>query len=308
MERADLDHDLIIEGYEPDDEDNKLTFEVDPKAFFVMDETETQIAPYDRQFASKSVGKRAMQLFAGPFMNFLLAIVIFVLIGLFQGVPSNDAIIANVVSNSPADAAGMESGDKITQINGSSISTWEEFTSIVVENPKKELSMTVLRDGKEEALTVVPKEIETRGETIGRVGVERVMDKSFGEAIKFGFVQPYEMTKLILTNLGMLVTGQVSIEMLSGPVGIYDVTDQVVQTGFVNFMTWTAILSVNLGVINLVPLPALDGGRLLFVGIEAVRGKPVDPQKEGIVHFVGIALLMLLMIVVTWNDIQRLFL
>lgn len=106
----------------------------------------------------------------------------------------------------------------------------------------------------------------------------------------------------------MLITGQVSIDMLAGPVGIYDATDQVVQTGLVNFLMWTAMLSVNLGIINLVPLPALDGGRLLFVGIEAVRGKPVDPQKEGLVHFIGFALLMLLMIVVTWNDIQRLFL
>src|SRR5690625_5662752 len=95
--------------------------------------------------------------------------------------------------------------------------------------------------------------------------------------------------------------------MLAGPVGIYDLTDQVVQTGFMSFLMWTAMLSVNLGIINLVPLPALDGGRLLFVGIEAIRGKPVDPQKEGFVHFVGFALLMLLMIVVTWNDIQRLF-
>ena len=91
-------------------------------------------------------------------------------------------------------------------------------------------------------------------------------------------------------------------------IGIYDFTDQAVQSGFVTFLRWMAILSVNLGIVNLVPLPALDGGRLLFVGIEAVRGKPVDPQKEGIVHFIGFALLMLLMIVVTWNDIQRLFL
>lgn len=308
VERADLDHDLIIEGYEPDDEDNKLTFGVDPKAFFVMDETETQIAPYDRQFASKSVGKRAMQLFAGPFMNFLLAIGIFVLLGLIQGVPSDEAVVAGVQPDSPAEAAGFEDGDKITQINGSSISTWEEFTTIVTKNPEKEISMTVIREGEEESLTVVPKEVEAQGQTIGRVGIQRVMNKSLGEAIKFGFVQPYELTKLILTNLGMLITGQVSIDMLSGPVGIYDVTDQVVKTGFMNFMTWTALLSVNLGIVNLVPLPALDGGRLLFVGIEAIRGKPMDPQKEGIVHFIGFALIMLLMIVVTWNDIQRLFL
>jgi len=106
----------------------------------------------------------------------------------------------------------------------------------------------------------------------------------------------------------MLITGQLPIETLSGPVGIYDATDQIVQTGFTNFLLWTAMLSINLGIVNLVPLPALDGGRLLFVGIEAVRGKPIAPEKEGLFHFVGFAFLMLLMIIVTWNDIQRLFL
>src|SRR5699024_7669716 len=121
----------------------KLSFEVDSKAFFVMDETETQIAPYDRQFASKSVGKRAAQLFAGPFMNFVLAIVIFILIGLFQGVPTDKAVIGSVMDDSPAEEAGFESGDEVVRINGSSISTWEEFHKIVTDNPKKELSMTV---------------------------------------------------------------------------------------------------------------------------------------------------------------------
>src|SRR5699024_9117942 len=113
--------------------------------------------------------------------------------------------------------------------------------------------------------------------------------------------------KMILNSLFMLVTGQLSLDALSGPVGIYDVTDQVVSYGFISYLTLTAVLSVNIGIIYLVSLIALDVCRLLFVGIEAVRVIPVDPQKEGIVHVIGIALLMLLMIVVTWNDIQRLF-
>ncbi|WP_099158131.1 RIP metalloprotease RseP [Virgibacillus ndiopensis] len=308
VEHADLDHRLVIEGYEIDEEDHKLSFEVDRKAFFVMDEKETQIAPYDRQFASKSVGKRAMQLFAGPMMNFLLAIVLFFLLGLIHGVPTERAIIDEAQPGSPAAEAGFQHKDEIVQIEGNSISTWEEFTKIVQDNPEEELAMTVKRDGKTEDLTIVPDKIETQGMTIGQIGVTHLFEKSITGTLKYGFVQTYDTTKLILTNLVMLVTGQYSIDMLSGPVGIYDVTDQVVQTGFMNFVMWTAILSVNLGIVNLVPLPALDGGRLLFVGIEAVRGKPIDPQKEGIVHFIGFALLMLLMLVVTWNDIQRLFL
>ncbi|MFC4557156.1 RIP metalloprotease RseP [Virgibacillus kekensis] len=308
IEHADLDHQLVIQGYEIDEEDNRLNFEVDPKAFYVMDEKETQIAPYDRQFASKSVPQRAMQLFAGPMMNFLLAILIFIIVGLIQGVPVERAVVSGVQDGSPADEAGLQKGDEIVQIEGNSISTWDEFTEIVRENPDNELNMTVQRNGETESLSVTPKVIESQGVEYGQVGVQRAFEKSVPGTLKYGVTQTYDTTKLILTNLGMLVTGQLPIETLSGPVGIYDATDQFVQAGIMTFLMWTAILSVNLGIVNLVPLPALDGGRLLFVGIEAVRGKPIDPQKEGVVHFVGFALLMLLMIVVTWNDIQRLFL
>lgn len=307
VEHADLDHNLIINGYEID-EDERLSFAVDRKAFFVMDEKETQIAPYDRQFASKSVGKRAMQLFAGPMMNFLLAIFIFLLLGFIQGVPTEEAMLGDIQADSPAAEAGFQKGDEVVEIEGKSVSTWEEFTKIVQDNPEETLAMKVEREGQLVDISVVPREHEIQGQTIGQIGVLHPVEKSFLNTVEYGFTKPYEVTKLILTNLGMLVTGQLSLDALSGPVGIYDATDAVVQTGFMNFLMWTAILSINLGIVNLVPLPALDGGRLLFVGLEAVRGKPIDPQKEGIVHFIGFALLMLLMIVVTWNDIQRLFL
>ncbi len=313
VERVDLDHDLIIDGYELGDEDTKLTFHVDEKAFFIMDERETQIAPYDRQFASKTPAQRAMQLFAGPMMNFVLAIVIFIILGIAQGTPVNEAKMGEIVDGSPAAEAGMVEGDEVIRINDTPVSTWEEFTSIVRESPASELQLTFVRNGQEEQVMVTPNEVESvneKGEPIhmGQIGVYPAYEKSVLGTLTYGFERTYETTKLILTNLMMLVTGQVSIELLSGPVGIYDATDQIVQTGFWNFLLWTAMLSVNLGVINLVPLPALDGGRLLFVGIEALRGKPVPPEKEGLFHFVGFALLMLLMIVVTWNDIQRLFL
>ncbi|MFC3040329.1 RIP metalloprotease RseP [Virgibacillus xinjiangensis] len=309
VERVDLDHELVIEGYDIDEENQKLHFDVDPKAFFVMDERETQIAPYDRQFASKTTGQRAMQLFAGPMMNFLLAILLFIAIGLVQGIPVDEAKMSEVQPDTPAEEAGFQPGDEVVEIEGNTVSTWEEFTSIVRENPGRELSMTILRDGVQEEITVVPAEVPIEGQDpIGQIGVYQAFEKSFLGTFEYGFTQTVDTTKTILTNLMMLITGQVSIELLSGPVGIYDATDQVVQTGLMNFLMWTAILSVNLGVVNLVPLPALDGGRLMFVGLEAVRGKPISPEKEGVFHFVGFALLMLLMIIVTWNDIQRLFL
>ncbi|MFD1850349.1 RIP metalloprotease RseP [Oceanobacillus bengalensis] len=313
VEKVDLDHQLIIEGYELDNDEERLTFEVDRKAFFIMDEKETQIAPYDRQFASKTAGQRAMQLFAGPLMNFILAILLFVILGLVQGIPVEEAKLGEIISDTPAEEAGFMENDEVIKIEDNSISTWEEFTTIVRENPNEELTMTVLRDGQEHTLSVVPTEaqaVDQKGEeiSIGQIGVRAGFEKSVLGTLQYGFEQTYSVTKLVLTNLGMLITGQVPIDVLSGPVGIYDATDQVVQSGFMNLIMWTAMLSVNLGIINLVPLPALDGGRLLFVGLEKLRGKPVPPEKEGIFHFVGFALLMLLMLVVTWNDIQRLFL
>lgn len=123
----------------------------------------------------------------------------------------------------------------------------------------------------------------------------------------YGVEETYNMIITIGTLVGKLITGQFSIDALSGPVGIYKTTETVVTFGLYNILYFAAMLSVNLGIMNLLPLPALDGGRLLFFAVEAVRGKPIDRQKEGMVHFVGILLLMILMVVVTWNDIRRFF-
>lgn len=307
VESVDLDHRLLIEGYEIEEEE-KLFFNVDDKAYFVMDERETQIAPYDRQFSSKTASQKGMQLFAGPLMNFVLAALIFLVLGMMQGVPADNAVVGGVQEGSPAQEAGFQEGDEVTAIEGTTISSWEDFQGIVQERPEEPLQMTVERDGGSEELTVTPRAVDAGDREVGQIGVQVALEKSFLRAVPYSMEQTYEWSKLIVVNLGMLVTGQFSLDMLSGPVGIYDATDQVVQTGFMNYLMWSAALSINLGIINLLPLPALDGGRLLFVGLEAIRGKPIDPQKEGIVHFIGFALLMLLMLVVTWNDIQRLFL
>ncbi|HLR53111.1 MAG TPA: RIP metalloprotease RseP [Pseudogracilibacillus sp.] len=311
VSEVDLDHALTIKGYEPDDETELQEFAVHEKASFIVDEQATQIAPFDRQFASKSVGQRAMQLFAGPMMNFIMAIILFIIIGLVQGVPSDKAEIGEVEEDTPAQEAGLHGGDEVIEVDGQTVATWKEFTAFIQKHPDEEVEFLVERDGETKELEITPAAIENPedpdGSKIGQVGVAPLIEKSVFKSLQWGVTKSYDTAKMILNSLFMLVTGQLSLDALSGPVGIYDVTDQVVSYGFISYLTLTAVLSVNLGIINLVPLPALDGGRLLFVGIEAVRGKPVDPQKEGMVHVIGIALLMLLMIVVTWNDIQRLF-
>ena len=156
-------------------------------------------------------------------------------------------------------------------------------------------------------VTVTPSIKKVEGKKIGIIGVYNPVEKSPFKAVAYGFKETYFWTLEIFSMLGKLVTGQFSIDALSGPVGIYQSTDIVAKSGIFYLMKWAGILSINLGIMNLLPIPALDGGRLMFFAVEAVRGKPIDRQKEGIVHFIGFALLMLLMLVVTWNDIQRFF-
>lgn len=310
VERADLERELWIEGY--DEEDRLVRYNVGRSASIVENGKETIIAPYDRTFNAKSVGQRAMAIFAGPLFNFILAFVIFLMMGLLQGVPTNEAIpkIAQVVDQGVASEAGLQRDDVVTAIDGQPITTWDELSTAIQQKMAQTMQVEVNRGGELLTFALTPKVVENeQGEKVGQIGIiaSRAYEKSIGKS----FVQAGELTyrtaTMIFDALTKLVTAQLSIDELSGPVGIYKYTEEATSYGIFNLMFWAGALSMNLGIMNLLPLPALDGGRLLFFGYEAVRGKPVDRQKEGFVHFVGIVLLMILMIVVTWNDIQKFF-
>ncbi|WP_110929707.1 RIP metalloprotease RseP [Bacillus massiliglaciei] len=307
VESIDLDHKLLLTGYEEGQEELK-TFKISHEAIMVEDGTENQIAPYDRQFASKSLGHRTMTIFAGPMMNFILAFVIFVLIGLFQGVAVDEPRVGELTKDGTAAEAGLKSGDMIQSIDGTEVASWQDVQQTIQKNPGNEIDFIVERDGKTMTIPVVPEEVDRDGEKIGIIGVYAPIEKAPLKALEYGATETYFWTKQIFVILGQIVTGGFSVDMLSGPVGIYKSTEEVAKQGLFTLMRWAGLLSINLGIMNLLPLPALDGGRLLFFAVELLRGKPIDRQKEGIVHFIGFALLMLLMIVVTWNDIQRFFL
>ena len=313
VERADLNKELWIEGYDEDDDSEEprvVRYQVSRTAVIVENGQETIIAPYDRQFDSKTVGQRSMAIFAGPLFNFILAFFIFLLIGLLQGIPTYEPVITQVTDDGPAMAAGMQDGDHVKSINGTAITTWQELSEAISTNPGNRLEFVVERDGQTVPLSITPKTVETEeGAQVGQIGVlyETPYEKAPLQVISHAAENTYTWTVQIVKMLGKLVTGQFSIDDLSGPVGIYKETEKVAEFGIYMLMHWAAVLSINLGIMNLLPLPALDGGRLLFFGFEAVRGRPVNREKEGLIHFVGIVLLMILMVVVTWNDIQRFF-
>lgn len=308
VEACDVERDLFIKGYEEGEDERIQTFYINRDAVLVEDGNETQIAPYDRQFASKTLGQRTMAIFAGPMMNFILAIVLFIIIALLQGVPSQEPELGKLTPDGAAQKAGLLEGDTVHSIDGAEITNWTDVVDVIRKNPNNELQFIIERDGQTLEIPVTPKQQEADGEKIGLIGVYSPVEKSPLRAVAYGFEETFYWTKEIFVILGNLITGQFSIDALSGPVGIYASTDAVAKSGIYYLMKWAGLLSINLGIMNLLPFPALDGGRLTFFAVEALRGKPIDRQKEGFIHFIGFALLMLLMLVVTWNDIQRFFL
>lgn len=304
IEKADIEKDLFIDGYEEGEEELPKHFKIDEKAVIVENGIESQIAPLDRQFASKPLLARTLTILAGPLFNFILAIIVFILIGLIQGVPTNEPMLGKITDNGSAIKAGLKEGDIVHSIDGAEVSTWTDIVEIIQDNPGNPLTFHIERNNKTLDIEVTPQNVE--GE--GKIGVYQPMNQSIGSALAYGFTETWYWTKQIFIILGDLVTGGFTIDAFSGPVGIYASTEAVAQSGIFNLLRWGSLLSINLGIMNLLPIPALDGGRLLFFGIEALRGKPIDKNKEGFVHFIGFALLMILMLVVTWNDIQRFFL
>lgn len=300
VEKADLEHKLVLIAKH---EDELVEYPVHPQAFVFFKNQEIQIAPYNRQFGSKTVGQRAAAIFAGPFANFVLAFLLLFILGITYGVPVDKPYLGEIIAGGAAAEAGLKEGDRVLSIDGTPMNTWMDVVSKVSQSPDKELTMIIERDGEQSQVFITPKLENNRG----KIGVYQPTSQNPIGAIKYGLKTTYEFSRLIYDSLVKLFTGKVSVDELSGPVGIFDMTYKVAENGLAMLLQWAAALSVNLGIINLLPLPALDGGRLVFIGIEAVRGRPVDPQKEGLVHLLGFALLMLLILVVTWNDIQKVF-
>lgn len=251
-------------------------------------------------FNRKSVFARALTIAAGPVMNFLLAVVLY---AIFFGI-KGDAIvpiIESVAPDTPAATADFRPGDRVVRINGKPIETWVQLVDAVKASGGGQLRVELDRQGKPHVVELVPMATGDPGRpyVIGLTPIRTPLGP--GRALVEGARQTWELSVTWLAAVGQMLTGRMKAEF-SGPLGIAQVVAEQAAVGFLPLLGLAAFLSINLGMFNLLPIPALDGSRLLFLGLEAIRGRRVDPQRENMVHFVGFVLLIGLMIWVTYQD------
>ncbi|MDO9534086.1 MAG: RIP metalloprotease RseP [Bacillota bacterium] len=256
-------------------------------------------------FQEKTLSSRLAVIAAGSVMNFLLAVVLFSLVYFFfWGVPqTQNTQIGEVLPQSRAYDAGLRDQDIIRSIDGVEMERWDNVVSYINANPENQITLLVEREKSEFVIPVVPVEENGRG----LIGIAPVYEKYlFLSSIGLGFTYTWFFVKLIFLSLAQMITGDIPADV-AGPVGIVAVIGEVTQTGVSNLFSLAAIISINLGIINLLPIPALDGSRLIFLALEGIRGKPIDSQKEGFIHFIGFTVLIMLMILIAFQDITRLF-
>ncbi len=276
---------------------------------------EDEVIDDENAFNRKGVWARISVIFAGPFFNFLLAFALSIII---VGVAGHDApTIESLEVGSPMETAGFLVGDEITKINDANISIAREIGVYFQFHPltKDSVEIQYERDGEKQSVVVTPVKNEEGAYRLG-FGFSGPREKvgPLG-VIKYSYVEVKYWIKITVESLGQLITGKVSKDEIAGPVGIVDMVGGVIKESknygatatILNILNMCILLSANLGVMNLLPLPALDGGRLVFLFIEVVRGKPINQEKEGMVHLIGLVALMVLMAFVMYNDITRLF-
>lgn len=305
---SDLENELWIEGYENGDEETLKRYEVDHDASIIeSDGTKLRIAPKDVQFQSAKLWQRILTNFAGPMNNFILAIIVFALVGILQGAVPTNSNQVTVISNSVAAKAGLKTNDRIVSVSGQKTNSWSDLQDTISKRPNQKTKVIVKRDGKSHSYELIPKSVKGNEGRIGQIGIESALTSNLGARIMYGFTETWKLTAMIFTLLGHMITHGVSVNDFGGPVAIYAQTSAAAKLGFTSVLTMLAYLSLNLGIVNLIPIPALDGGKILLNFIEGIRRKPMKPETEGIITLIGFGLLMLLMILVTWNDIQRYF-
>ncbi|MBU7008309.1 RIP metalloprotease RseP [Phosphitispora fastidiosa] len=259
------------------------------------------VAAPEKSFANKTVLQRMAIIAAGPVMNFVLAVVLFAIIIWVSGVPVNK--IDQVIPDRPAAEVGIKSGDTITRIGDQRVGTWEDILQVIHASPEKQLQIEVQRDQETKVFEVKPeKDPETQWGLIGITPQTR--KPGVFESLKQGSVKTYEMLSLTFVFIGKMISKEMPVQ-LSGPVRITYELGKAAEMGFIFLVNIAGFLSLQIGLFNLLPIPALDGSRLVFLGWEGIRGTPVDQTKENFIHMVGLMFLLFIMVVITYQDIVQ---
>jgi len=259
--------------------------------------------PLNKRMQSKTWLQRFLTVIAGVMFNFILAIVVFFIVGMTNGVPNDKTIVGKVEVDSPAYLAGLEQGMIITKIDNTKVKTVDRFLLEYQIRIGEELKLEVIKDGNTKTITINPSKVDDNY-TYG-FSFDNTIKKDFLSALKYSFTKFASLLEQMILIIWYLCTGSLSLNSLSGPVGIFNIVGESAKAGFINVIYLIGYLSLNVGFINLLPIPAFDGGRILFMIIEKIRRKPLDPKVENTIHSIGFILLMLLMVVITYNDILR---
>jgi regulator of sigma E protease len=305
--KFDLQDELFIEGYENGNEDAIKHFKINHDASIIeSDGTEVLIAPRDVQFQSATIWQRLITNFAGPFNNFILAILVFAIMGVIQGaVPSNTNQVM-VVEDGIAQKAGVKNHDQIVAVNGKTTANWSQLSKAVSSHPKEKIKLKINRKQQIKTIILTPALASNGSKKVGMIGVQSTMTTNLGKRILYGFTGTWQMAKSLFSALNQMLHG-FSLNDLGGPVAIYATTSQAAHQGFTSVLYVLGFLSLNLGIVNLLPIPALDGGKILLNLLEIIRRKPLKMETENMITLIGFGFLMILMLLVTWNDIQRYF-
>jgi len=278
---------------------------------------EEEISEEDKKFAYnyQPVWKRFMIVFCGPLFNLLCAMLIF-FFSFLHGIPVLLSEIGSVMTNTPAEKAGLLKGDTIIEIDGVLIHQWDEMTDIIHKNPGKLLNLKVQRDSKNFFLAVTPEikkvqDIFGEGKEVGLIGIKPsgstfVRQVGIISAATDSIERTWDISVLTIVSIAKLIQRVIPMDSIGGPVLIVQMAGEQASRGALNFFVFMAIININLGVLNLLPIPVLDGGHLLFLGIEAIRRKPLSEKIISVSQKIGLALLLTLMAVVIFNDVMRL--
>jgi regulator of sigma E protease len=277
---------------------------------------EAEASDEGRSYRNKPVLKRALIIFSGPLFNLITAAVIFFFVFLW-GIPTLLPTVGEIMPGTPAEKAQLSKGDRVVRINGAPIAQWEDMTKIIYVSANKTLTLKVDRKGEVITLSITPeskkiKDLFGEDKEVGLIGVRPsgetfVVKENLPGAAKSAVLKTWEISALTMTGIVKLFQRVVPADTIGGPILIFQLAEKQANAGLMSFFVFAAVISINLGILNLLPVPVLDGGHLLFLGIEAIRKKPLGEKSVMIAQRIGLSLLLLLMAFAMYNDIFRLF-